>query len=181
MFAGAAFPFMLMLILSASILSFAGSSGDIALYIVIVAVGEILLLASYFIFGRQSGITSVRRHVQNTKKRQIGTKDKSALLGVGEYSAYKGFVMGLISCVPYIIVQIIYCSVPNKVCEFMLVYLFGWAFYPLYFTGLAGWINLVLIVFPIGVHGGAYIFGAHKEWDKQRKVFEMQNGDKKGK
>ena len=126
--AGAAFPLMLQMILSVTFIGMATSfSGeDLLLAIIMLSIGELFVGAAYFIFGRQSGIASVRRIIQNAKKREIGTKDKLALLYIGEYSAYKGFVMGLISCAPYIIFQIIQCITPNTFCDFVLQYVFGW-------------------------------------------------------
>lgn len=179
LFTGAAFPLMLQLILSVTFIGMTSAFGedDVALAIVMLCIGEVLIGGAYFIFGRQSGITSVRRLVQNSKKRDIGTKDRQAILGTGEYSGYKGFVMGAISCVPYIIFQIIQCAAPNSFCTFMLEYVFGWAALPLTFADgeISPWINILFIIYPVVVHGIAYIYGAHKEWDKQQKVVEIQS------
>lgn len=183
--AGAAFPLMLQMILSVTFIGMATSfsNDDLLLAIIMLSIGELFVGAAYFIFGRQSGIASVRRIVQNAKKREIGTKDKLALLYIGEYSAYKGFVMGLISCVPYIIFQIIQCVAPNTFCDFVLQYVFGWAALPLTLgeSQFSTWLNLLFVLYPVAVHGVAYLFGAHREWNKQQKVAKMQSGaaDKK--
>ena len=174
---GTAFPLMLQLILSVTFIGMSLSlAEDLALAIVLLCIGELLLGVAYFIFGRQSGITSVRRLVINAKKREIGTSDKQALLYTGEYSAYKGFLMGFLSCVPYVIFQIIQCAVPNTFCEFVLQYVFGWAAIPLSLGNgdVTPWLNLVFIIYPIAVHGAAYIICAHREWNKQQKMAEIQ-------
>lgn len=177
---GAAFPLMLQMILSVTFIGMtsAFSDDDVALALVMLCIGELLIAAAYFIFGRQSGITSVRRLVQNAKKRDIGTNDRRAVLGTGEYSAYKGFVMGLLSCVPYVILQIVQCASANTFCAFMLEYVFGWAALPLTFAKgeVTNWLNLLFVIYPVAVHGLAYMFGAHKEWDKKQKVAELQSG-----
>lgn len=184
-FAGTAFPLMLQMILSVTFIGMTTSfsSDDLALSIVLLSIGELFVGASYIIFGRQSGITSVRRIVQNSKKRDMGTTDKQALLYIGEYSAYKGFVMGFVSCVPYIIFQIIQCIAPNMFCEFVLQYVFGWAALPLTLGGsqVSSWFNLLFVIYPVVVHGLAYIICAHNEWNKQQKVAYMQQSasDKK--
>lgn len=177
--AGTAFPLMLQMILSVTFIGMATAlSDDLALAIVLLCIGELFLGAAYFIFGRQSGISSVRRLVQNAKKREIGTTDKQALLYTGEYSAYKGFLMGFLSCIPYIIFQIVQCASPNSFCDFVLQYVFGWAASPLTMgdSGISPWLNLLFVIYPVAVHGLAYVFGAHKEWNKQQKVAEMQGG-----
>lgn len=184
-FAGTAFPLMLQMILSVTFIGMATafSVDDLLLAIIMLSIGELFVGAAYFIFGRQSGIASVRRIVQNAKKREIGTNDKKALLYIGEYSAYKGFLMGFLSCVPYIIFQIIECAAPNMFCEFVLEYVFGWAAIPLTLgqIKISPWFNLLFVFYPVAVHGLAYIFGAHREWNKQQKVAVMQSGaaDKK--
>ena len=175
---------MLQMILSVTFIGMTSAFGesDLALAIVMLCIGEAFIAAAYFIFGRFSGITSVRRLVQHAKQRDIGTSDKQALLYTGEYSAYKGFVMGAISCLPYIIFQIIQCAAPNNFCYFILQYVFGWAALPLTFAkGVSPWLNLLFVIYPVAVHGAAYIFGAHKEWNKQQKMAQMQSGYADGK
>lgn len=183
--AGTAYPLMLQMILSVTFIGMtaAFSSDDLALAIIMLVIGELFVGAAYFIFGRQSGISSVRKIIQNAKKRDMGTNDKQALLYIGEYSAYKGFLTGFISCVPYIIFQVIQCAAPNTFCDFVLQYVFGWAALPLTLgeSQMSSWLNLLFVLYPVAVHGIAYIFGAHREWNKQQKVAKMQGGaaDKK--
>ena len=178
---GAAFPLMLMVILSASIMSFA-TSDDIILNIIILVVGELLLAAVFIIFGRQNGIYAYRKSAQQSKKREIGTSDMKALLGVGEYSIYKGFLIGFIACVPFIIFQIINCILPNTFCEFLLIYAFGWAYLPLIYIHASELLNLLWIIPALSVHALGYFIGAKMEKKKQDDMAARQsNKDKKKK
>lgn len=187
MLAGAAFPIMLQMIISVTFIgmtTFIISSNDIALSAVLLSVGEILLAVAYGIFGRQSGVTSVRRILNHSKKVEIGTNDKKAIFGTGEYSAYKGFLIAFISCVPYIIFQIIQCIVPNTFCDFLLRYVFAWAAIPFSFIqGASPWLNLIMVLLPVAVHGVVYVIFAHREWDKLQRLNKTQksvsaDGDK---
>ena len=178
---GAAFPFMLMLILSASILSFAATD-DMTMNIIVIVVGEILLAAVFVIFGRQNGAVAYRKLVQQDKKREIGTADVKALMGIGEYSLYKGFIIGFIACVPFIIFQIINCLLPNAFCEFLLKYAFGWAYYPLSYIKASEWLNLLWVIPATCIHALAYFIGGKTEKKKQDEMAQLQSGkDKKKK
>ncbi len=171
---GAAFPFMLQLIFSASIILFASYTDEIGLSIAALVFGCALLIGAYIIFGRQNGIVAYRRTVQNEKKREAGSTEPRAVLHVGEYELYKGFVIALISCVPFIIFQIINAAAPNSVCHFILMYAFGWAWYPFQLIGLTEWLNLLWIIIPVGVHALAYFLGARKEKKRQELVAKAQ-------
>ena len=179
MLAGAAFPIMLQLILSASVILLASYTDEIGLSIAALVFGELLLAGAYIIFGRQNGIVAYRRTVQNNKKREAGSNEDRAVLHVGEYGLYKGFVIALISCVPFIIFQIINGAAPNKPCGFILKYAFGWAWYPVELINLSGanlseWLNLIWIVVPVAIHALAYFLGAKKEEKKQLLVAKAQ-------
>lgn len=175
--AGAAFPFMLMVIISAAfIVMVPAITGDKVLMIVMLVIGEALLGVALTIFGKQSGVTSVRRLVQHAKKNAIGTSDKLSLLNVGEYSAYKGFLMGFICCIPFIIFQLIQCLAPNTFTDFMLQYVFSClSVFPYSAEAVSPWFNFLFVLYPVAVHGIAYIVSAHVEWGKQQKVAELQN------
>lgn len=176
---GAAFPVMLMLIFGASILSFC-SAGEVPIRILVLVIGEIMLAVAYFVFGRQNGVVAMRKTLSQSKKREAFSDDLKSRLHTGEYAVWKGFVIALISCVPFIVFQIIGAAAPNTVCEFVLKYCFGWAFYPLSFVkGVSGFVNLVWIVPLCCLHAGAYVFGAAQEKKRQSKIAEVQ--DFKGK
>lgn len=175
--AGAAFPFMLQLVFSASIILFADYSEDAAVAIVALVFGEALLVGAYIIFGRQNGLTAYRRTVQGEKKRAIDPSDIKARYRTGEYALWKGFVIGAISIVPFILVQFIECLYHNSVTSFLLLYAFGWAAYPFRLIGeipsvgaLSPWLNFVMIVFPVGIHALAYELGKRGEKKRQDKA-----------
>lgn len=176
---GAAFPFMLQLIFSASVILFASYTDEVGISIAALVFGELLLAGAYVIFGRQNGIVAYRRTIQNAKKREAGSDEARAVLRVGEYALYKGFIIALISCVPFIIFQIINAAAPNNPCHFILMYAFGWAWYPFSLVNLTGaglseWLNLIWIVMPVSVHALAYFLGAMKEKKKQDLVAKAQ-------
>lgn len=172
---GAAFPLMLQLIFSASIILFADYGDDLAVKIICLAVGEILLAAAYVIFGRQNGIAAYRRTVQGEKKRSLDPFDETANLKIGEYAPWKAFAIGAISCIPFIIFQFIECVYHNDVCSFILKYAFGWAVYPLSFAkAISPWLNFIWIIIPVGIHAAAYFWGVSLEKVRQQKVAEAQ-------
>lgn len=177
---GAAFPLMLQLILSASIILFVDAlTEDIALQIVVLVIGELLFMGAYTIFGRQNGITAYRRTVQHAKKRELQADDLTCWLKTGDYAVWKGIVIGLITVIPFMLVQFIHCVAPNLVCEFILKYAFGWAAYPFIVIGqaagkLSQWLNYIWIVVPVGVHAAAYVWGSSIEKKRQQKVAEAQ-------
>ena len=85
----------------------------------------------------------------------------------------------MISCLPFIIFQIINASAPNKPCEVALMYAFGWAWYPFELINLSGanvseWLNLIWIVLPVAVHVIAYFLGARRERKKQLLIAKAQ-------
>ncbi len=169
MLIGAAFPFMLTLILSATIISYSayGNEEELGLKILILVVGEILIIAATVIFGKQNGVTAYKRTVQNGNKRKVNSTDLSARLYIGEYSLVKGALIAVISCVPFIIFQIVGAAYHNDICEFALMYVFGWAYFPFKLAGLSEWLNLIWVIPFAGVHLAAYIWGGKVEKKKQ--------------
>lgn len=176
---GAAFPLMMQIVFSVSVILFADYTADLAVRIVALVIGEALLAGAYIIFGRQNGITAIRRGVQSQKKRNANSADVKAWYKTGEYALYKGFLIAFLSTVPFILFQFIECVAPNSVCAFMVKYAFGWAVYPFVLIGeacggLSEWVNFVAILFPVGIHAAAYYRGASKEKKNQQKVAEAQ-------
>lgn len=181
MLTGAAFPIMLQLIFSTSIILFADYNGEPVLQVFILVFGEILLAGAYVIFGRQNGLAAYRRTVLGEKKRAADPNDIRAQFRTGEYALWKGFVIGAISCVPFILFQFIQCVAPNIVCEFVLKYAFGWAAYPFIVISeapsvgtLSPWLNFIWVVIPVGIHALAYFWGASGEKKRQAKMAEAQ-------
>lgn len=164
---GAAFPFMLMLILSASIISFVAYGGeDLGIKILILIVGEVMVYAAMVIFGKQNGATAFKKTLQNTKKRQVNSQDISARLYVGEYAVYKGVLIPLIACIPFVVFQLVQVIAPNDVCKFVLSYALGWAYFPFRIAGLSDWLNFLWLIPFAGVHLGAYTWGGKTEKKK---------------
>lgn len=180
---GAAFPLMLQLILSASVILFSDIDDEPAIAAVILAVGEAMLIAAYVIFGRQNGITAYRKKVVAQKKRELNTGEVRAYYGTGEYAIWKGIVIGFLTVIPFMIFQLIQCLAPNVFCEFVLLYAFGWATYPFILLDVEiPWLNFVWIVIPIGVHLLAYFLGARREQKRQAlldKAQEIKDKNKK--
>lgn len=177
---GAAFPFMLQLVLSASVILFADANGELAIQAFALVVGEIMLIAAYVIFGRQNGISAYRKTVVMGKKREMGSAEAKAYYKTGEYAIWKGIVIGAVSVIPFMFFQFIQCIAPNNFCEFLLKYAFGWATYPFIVFGVEiGWLNFIWIIVPIGVHTAAYVWGGYSERKKQELLEKAQEIKKK--
>ena len=180
---GAAFPFMLQLVLSASIILFADYNDEVAIQAFALVVGEIMLIAAYVIFGRQNGISAYRKLIVTQKKREMDPTDIKAQYKTGEYAVWKAVVIGAVTVVPFILFQFIECIVPNVFCGFILKYAFGWAAYPFIVFGVEiPWLNFLWIIVPIGVHTGAYIWGGSREKKRQailEKAQEIKDKKKK--
>jgi hypothetical protein len=177
---GAAFPFIILIVFSTSVMMFA-EYDDLAIKLVATIGGLIFIIIAYIIFGRQNGAAAYRKLVLGSKKRELGTTDKKAIYKTGEYAVYKGFLIGFITVIPYVILQIVNIIVPNNVVEFLLIYACGWAYYPFKLFGAPEAVNLVMIILPIGVHALGYYLGKIKEIDMQKKITEESNKSKKKK
>ena len=169
---GALLPFIIMLLFSCTIIMFA-DSGDLAVRLVAVIGGNILLAAAYVIFGRKNGATAYNRFYVNQTKRSLNSKEKAVLYKTGEYALWKGFAIPLISCIPYIIFQLINIFAPNAVCNFALRYAFGWAYYPFGIAGLHEAVNFVMIIVPVAAHVIGYYTGMRKEERIQAELAEQ--------
>ena len=185
---GAAFPFMVQLLYSASLILFAGYTADAGIQITALLFGEGLLIGAYVIFGRQNGLTAYRKFAVNSKRRQLNATDVSAYYKTGEYAVWKGIVIALISVVPYMLFQLIQCVAPSKWCGFVLKYAFGWAAYPFVLIGqipsvgqLSEWLNFIWITVLLGVHAAAYVWGASGEKKRQEAFAETSEKGKKRK
>ena len=180
---GTAFPLMLQLVLSASVILFADTQGEPAIQAFALVVGEIMLIGAYVIFGRQNGTSAYRKTVIANKKREISPDDAELLYRTGEYAVWKGVVIGAVSAIPFILFQFIQCIAPNLFCEFILKYAFGWAAYPFKVMGVqTEWLNFIWIVIPIAVHTASYIWGGYGERKRQALLEKAQEiKDKKKK
>ena len=179
---GAAFPFMLSLILCTTVVSYVGYGGDdLGLKIVVLLVGEVLIIAATVIFGKQNGATAYKKTVQNGNKRKANSNDDGSRLYIGEYSLIKGVLIPLICCVPFIVFQIVEGAHHNNVCEFALMYVFGWAYFPFKLAGLSQWLNFIWIIPYACVHLAAYIWGGKTEKKKQEQIASAKEVKEKNK
>ena len=177
---GSAFPFMLQLVLSASVILFADYNDDVAIQAFALVVGEIMLIVAYVIFGRQNGISAYRKTVVTQKKREMGSTDVTVYYKTGEYALWKGVVIGAVSVIPFVLFQFIQCVAPNVFCEFLLKYAFGWGAYPFKVIGIdIEWLNFIWIIIPVGVHTGAYYWGGYQEKKRQALMEKAQEIKKK--
>lgn len=178
-FAGVAFPFILMVVLSSSIMTFADSD-DLMIYLIATIGGEILTVASLIIFGRANGAAAYGKTIENMQKREINSRDERVYYRTGEYAIWKAVLIGAILCVPFIIFQTVELCYDNNVCMFCLKYIFGWAYYPFSRLGKDYQaLNYLFIIMPIGVHTLGYYFGKLKKI-KIQKELEKTNMEKKG-
>ncbi|MDE6075335.1 MAG: hypothetical protein K2G26_02750 [Clostridia bacterium] len=173
-----AFPIMLMLVISATILSYASYTDDIAVSLIALIGGEIMLAGALVIFGRANGSTAYNKTMLNAQKRELGSTDEKVICRTGEYAIWKGVLIGFILCVPFIIFQIIELCVHNVVTSFCLQYMCGWAYFPYFYFG-AGYqaFSFIMIVLPVGAHTLGYYLGKLK----RLKAKEYEETDTKGK
>lgn len=176
---GALLPFIVMLIFGSTITMFAGMS-DVAVQLTACIGGNVLIAAAYVIFGTKNGSVAYRKLYVNQTKRALNSSELKVVYGTGEYAFWKGIVIPFISCVPYLIFQIINIAAPNSVCRFMLMYAFGWAYYPFTLAGLHEALGIVMIAVPIIAHAAGYFVGMRKE-EKLQAQLEATNAEEKAK
>lgn len=173
--AGTAFPLMIMLVFSASIILFADAfSSEPAIGLASLIFGELLLAGAYVMFGRQNGAVAHKKLVVNSKKRELGSTDEKVYYKTGEFALWKGFVIPLMACVPFAVFQFVECVYHNIVTEFALKYAFGWAWYPFNLAGLSQWLNFIWIIPLVGIHAAAYFWGGVSERKKAENAAKMQ-------
>lgn len=179
MLAGVAFPLILTIIFSSAIISFASTS-DLALSIIALVGGEILLVGALIIFGRANGANAYKNTVEHAQKRELGSTDEKVNYRTGEYALWKGAVIALMVCVPFIIFQTIELIVPNTFTGFCMRYVFAWAFYPFSYLGKEYQaLNYIMIILPVGVHMLGYHLGKLKEMKIRQKLAESAEYRKK--
>lgn len=178
--AGIAFPFMVSLIFSSSIIAFSAYDGDLAVKLLALVGGEIMFVGALIIFGRANGASAYRKTIMNDGKRALGSSDERAVYATGEYRLWKGFLLGFLITVPFIIIQIIQLAAPNVFCKFCLEYLFAWAYCPFGFLGEKYQaLNFIMILIPTGVHALAYYLGKLKQIKVQEELESQELESKK--
>ena len=141
---GALLPFIVMLIFGSTITMFAGMS-DVA----------VQLTAC---FGTKNGSVAYRKLYVNQTKRALNSSELKVVYGTGEYAFWKGIVIPFISCVPYLIFQIINIAAPNSHEA----------------------LGIVMIAVPITAHAAGYFVGMRKE-EKLQAQLEATNAEEKAK
>lgn len=161
--AGVAFPFILTLVISSTILVFASYSKDLVIRLMALIGGEIMLAVSLVLFGRANGSTAYNKTLLHAQKRELGSTDETVVCRTGEYALWKGALIGFILCIPFIIFQIIELCAHNVVSSFCLQYMCGWAYYPFSFLGADYQaLGFIMMIMPVGTHMLGYHLGKLK-------------------
>ncbi|MCD8040086.1 MAG: hypothetical protein LUF82_01020 [Clostridia bacterium] len=178
---GAAFPFIVMCVLSSLIIMFSTYTDDLAVTLIAVVGGEAMFIAAMILFGRTNGSDAYKKKISNDTKRQLNNPDEKVLFKTGEYSPWKGFVIGFITCIPFIIFQIIDCFGDYGFVDFMLEFACGWATSPLDLAeGVPDACYFLMILVPVGILGGFYIYGKYWEDKRQQKITRAEDDKRKG-
>lgn len=178
----AAFPFIVMCVFSTTIILFY-SFDDIAVKIIAVVLGEALMVGAFVMFGRQNGAAAYRKFKINEGKRKLGRNEKKFMFKTGEYSPWKGFAIGFISAVPFLILQTVKCFADVEFVNFLIEYACGWAVAPLNVISesIPQPYYLLMIIFPVAIHGGFYIQGKFAEMKRQEAITRAEDDKRKGK
>lgn len=179
--AGCAFPFIIMVIFSATIIAFSCGS-DVELYVRLIALigGELMLAAALFVFGRTNGSEAYRKTVENGRKRELNSSDETVVYRTGEYALWKGAVIGLIVCVPYLIVLTVEICVDNTFCMFCLQYVFSWGYGLFTFFDKAYMpLAYLMTAIPVALLTVGYYFGKLRQIKIQEKLAATNPDDKR--
>lgn len=165
MLAGVAFPLIISVVLSSTVILGADYTDDIAVSIIALIGGEIMLIAALIMFGRANGTAAYDKTLSNAQKRGLGATDERVVCGTGEYAIWKSLTIALIMSAPFIIFQIIELCYHTDFTTFCLKYVFGWAYYPFSYLG-EGYqsLNFLMLIIPFGAHTLGYYLG------KQRRI-----------
>ena len=176
MLAGIIFPFIVTLVFSASIISFSSDRDmDLTVKLISLIGGEILLIAAFIIFGRANGSAAYKKTVLHETKRSLGSTDEYAVYGTGEYKLWKGFLLGFVVTIPFIIFQIIQLAAPNTFCGFCLKYMFAWAYSPVtFFDEKLEALSFLMVLLPTGLHALGYYLGKLKEIKVQQELASQE-------
>lgn len=160
MLAGIAFPFMISIIFSSTIIAYSAYKVELTVKLLSLLGGEALFIAALIIFGRANGGSAYRKHLLYENKRALNATDESCIYGTGEYRLWKGFFIGFVITIPFIIFLTIELIVPNTFCTFCLQYVFGWGYCPVAaFTDKYNALCYLLVLLPSCVHAFGYYLG----------------------
>lgn len=179
--AGCAFPFIIMVVFSSTLIMFSVSdTAELFLRLISVCGGELVLAIALFIFGRTNGSEAYKKTVENGRKRELGSSDETVFYHTGEYSLWKGLLIGFIICIPYLIVLTIQVCAKNSVCSFLLEYVFCWGYAPFSFLSeefLA--LSYTSIIFPMAIMAIGYYFGKRRQIKIQEELAKTNPDDKR--
>lgn len=179
---GVAFPFILTLILSSTIIVNADYDKDLAISLLALIGGEIMYIAVLILFGRANGSAAYKKTLFHAQKKELGANEEEILYGTGEYALWKGAVIGAIICIPFIIFQIIELCYHNTFCSFCLRYACAWAFYPFSYLGEDyEALNFICIIIPIGAHTLGYYLGKLRQIKIQQGLDDKDGAKKRRK
>ncbi|MGN0806775.1 MAG: hypothetical protein ACI4MC_07025 [Candidatus Coproplasma sp.] len=179
--AGCAFPLIIMVIFSSTIITFStGAELDLTVRLISVIGGELMLAAAFFIFGRANGSEAYKKTVENSRKRELNSSDEKVAYRTGEYALWKGAVTGFVICIPFIIILAVQLGVKNSFCSFMLQYVFSWGYAPFSFLdeGLAA-LSFISVLFPVGIMTLGYYFGKLRQIKIQEALAKTNPDDKR--
>ncbi len=179
--AGCAFPLIIMVIFSSTIITFScGKEADLSVRLISLIAGEIMLAVAFFIFGRANGSEAYKKTVENGRKRDLHSSDERVIYRTGEYALWKGGIVGLIICIPYLIILTVELCVDNTFCMFMLQYAFAWGYAPFTFLG-EGFIALgyTMIILPVALLTVGYYFGKLRQIKIQEQLAKTNPDDKR--
>ncbi len=182
MLKGAAFTIIVMCVFSSLIIMFSSYTDEIAVQLIAIIGGEGMLIAALVIFARTNGSEAYKTTLTNNTKRMIKSKEQKVIFKTGEYAVWKGFVIGFITVVPFIILQTIYCIHEYYFVYVLIDYSCGWAVEPFNMAGnIPQPVYFVMALIPIAMHGGFYIYGKHWEAKRQAKITRAEDVQRKGK
>ncbi|MGN1373610.1 MAG: hypothetical protein ACI4VK_06175 [Candidatus Coproplasma sp.] len=179
--AGCAFPFIIMVIFSGTIIAFSMGDGvDIVIKLLAIIGGELMLAAALFVFGRTNGSDAYKNTVENARRRELNSSDEKVYYRTGEYAIWKGMLIGFIVCIPMIIFLTVQLCVPNTFCSFIMQYAFAWAIAPFSFIG-EGYMafGYIMILFPVVIMTLGYFFGKKRQIKIQEELAKTNPDDKR--
>lgn len=179
--AGCAFPLIIMVIFSSTIISFAlGKDIDFTVKLVAIIGGELMLTAALFIFGRANGSEAYKKTVENDRKRLLNSSDETVSYHTGEYALWKGALVGFIVSIPMLVFLTVQLCAPNTFCSFMMEYVFAWAIAPFTFIGDGYMVyGYTMAVFPVAVMTVGYLFGKLRQLKIQQELAKTNPDDKR--
>jgi len=179
--AGTAFPLIISAIFSATIMAFSnGDEIDLSVKLISLIGGELMLAAAFIMFGRANGSEAYKKTVENGRKRELNSSDEEVAYHTGEYSLWKGAVVGLIVSIPYVIILTVEICVDNTFCTFCLQYVFAWGYSPFASLGRAYMpLCYISVLFPVALLTLGYYLGKLRQIKIQEQLAKTNPDDER--